>query len=144
MDPHTAAYHELCCYTLTHTHPAFLHQHVVDAFAAQDARDGDKPMRLSFALVGLYLHVERGFTGRQAQRAHVKLARKKRPWPELQVPDDRGSITAATVLAAEPGSKRDEMIDAWSSSVWQAFSVNRAVIEHLLAEHGISDVYSLG
>jgi Family of unknown function (DUF5946) len=121
MDANTAAYHDLCCYTLTHGHPAFLHQHVVDAFSAQDARDGDKPMRLTFALIGLYLHVERGFTGRQAQLAHVKLARKRRRWPELQVPNDRGSITAATVLGAEPGSQRDEMIDAWSRCVGGLF-----------------------
>ena len=37
MDLNTAAYHELCCYTLSHGHPSFIHQHVVDAFAAQDA-----------------------------------------------------------------------------------------------------------
>jgi Family of unknown function (DUF5946) len=143
MDANTAAYHELCCYTLSHGHPAFIHQHVVDAFAAQDAREGDKPIRLTFALVGLFLHVERGFTGRQAQLAHMQLARKKRPWPALRVPDDRGAITAASVVAAEPGDERDEKIHAWSACVWQAFSGNRATIEQLLNEHGISDIHSL-
>ena len=65
MNAETTAYHELCCYTLTHGDPAFIHQHVVDAYAAQDASNTDNPIRLTFALVGLYLHVERGFTGRQ-------------------------------------------------------------------------------
>jgi hypothetical protein len=143
MDLNTAAYHELCCYTLSHGHPSFIHQHVVDAFAAQDAREEDKPIRLTFALVGLYLHVERGFTGRQAQLAHMKLGRKKRTWPALRVPDDRGAITATTVMAAEPGDQRDEMIRAWAACVWQAFSENRATIELLLNEHGISDIHSL-
>jgi Family of unknown function (DUF5946) len=143
MHADTAAYHELCCYTLTHGDPAFIHQHVVDAFAAQDAKADDKPIRLTFALVGLYLHVARGFTGREVQQAHMKLARKKRQWPSLQIPADRGQISAATVLAAEPGTARDNQIHQWTVSVWNAFAENRATIEHLLAEHGISGVHSL-
>jgi hypothetical protein len=143
MDATTAAFHELCCYTLAHGDRAFIHQHVVDAFAAQDTRDGDKPIRLTFALVGLYLHVERGFTGRQVQLAHMKLGRKKRPWPALRVRDDRGAITAATVVEAAAGDERDEMIHVWAACVWQAFSENRATIELLLNEHGISDIHSL-
>jgi len=53
------AYNELCCHTLSHDSADFIHQHVVDAFAAQDATTDDKPTRLAFALVGLYLHVEK-------------------------------------------------------------------------------------
>src|SRR5262249_34900967 len=64
-------YHELCYYTLAHGDPSFIHQHVVDAFAAQNSGEHDKPIRLTFALVGLYLHVERGLSGRQVQRAHM-------------------------------------------------------------------------
>jgi hypothetical protein len=143
MSADTAAYHDLCCYTLTHGDPAFIHQHVIDAFAAQDARADDKPIRLTFALVGLYLHVERGFTGREVQLAHMKLGRKKRQWPELQIPADRGAISAATVLTAEPGTARDDQIHQWTVSVWQAFAENRGAIEQLLQEHAISGVHSL-
>ena len=50
-----AAYHELCYYTLTLGDPAFIHQHVVDAFAAQQADEQTKPIKVTFALVGLYL-----------------------------------------------------------------------------------------
>jgi hypothetical protein len=53
------AYHGLCCYTLAHGDPSFIHQHVVDAFAAQTADDRTKPIKLALALIGLYLHVER-------------------------------------------------------------------------------------
>ena len=35
------AYNELCCYTLTHGDPAFIHQHVVDAFAVQTADEDE-------------------------------------------------------------------------------------------------------
>jgi len=64
------AYDALCAYTLTRGDAAFIHQHVVDAFAAQSADEATKPITLTFALVGLYLHVERQFTGREVQRAH--------------------------------------------------------------------------
>jgi hypothetical protein len=52
------AYHELCGYTLTHGDAAFIHQHVVDAFAAQHADAHSKPIGITFALAGLYLHLE--------------------------------------------------------------------------------------
>jgi len=50
-------YHELCGYTLTHGDPAFIHQDVVDASAAQSATAEAKPSTLTFALTGLCLHV---------------------------------------------------------------------------------------
>jgi hypothetical protein len=131
------AFHELCYYTLGHGAPAFIHQHVVDTFAAQDANRHDKPIRLAFALVGLYLHVEKGFTGREVQLAHMKLGRMKQQWPIFQIPESRGPIDAATVLAA-PINERDEMIHVWCCSVWNAFRDQRGDIEKLLAEHGIT------
>ena len=51
------AYHELCYYTLAHRDPSFIHQHVVDAFAAQHADEKTKPIKLTFALVGALLGV---------------------------------------------------------------------------------------
>src|SRR5574340_540297 len=90
------AYHELCAYTLDHARcdPSFIHQHVVDAFAAQHAGEDSKPIGVAFALVGLYLHVERHFSGRRVRRTHMELARSKRPWPRFALPDDRGPMTA--------------------------------------------------
>lgn len=72
------AYHELCGYTLTHGDPAFIHQHVVDAYAAQSATAETKPITLMFALIGLCLHVERQLNGRQVQRALTSISRAKR------------------------------------------------------------------
>jgi hypothetical protein len=128
------AYHELCCYTLAHGDETFIHQHVVDAFAAQDADEDDRPIRLTFALVGLYLHVERGFSGRQVQLAHMALARRRRAWPAFPLPPDRGRITAADVLAVPAGPRRDERIHAWCSCVWEAFRESRRAVEDLLKE----------
>jgi len=86
------AYHELCCYTLAHGDASFIHQHVVDAFAAQRADAQSKPIGVTMARVGLYLHVEKQFSGRQVQRAHMQLARQKRPWPAFALPVKRGSM----------------------------------------------------
>ena len=80
------AYNELCGYTLTHFGPAFIHQHVVDAFAAQNADERTKPITLTFALVGLYLHVEKNYSGKQVQKVHMQLAKRKREWPPVALP----------------------------------------------------------
>jgi hypothetical protein len=132
------AYDELCGYTLAHGHPSFIHQHVVDAFAAQAADEHTKPIALTFALVGLFLHVEKQFTGRQVQRAHMKLAREKHPWPPLSLPRERGAMTAADVLAAPAGPERDVAIHAWTNAVWEAFGENRQTIADLLRAHQIA------
>jgi len=129
------AYHELCGYTLTHGHPSFIHQHVVDAFAAQEADEHTKPIGLTFALVGLYLHVEKGLSGRQVQLAHMKMAKQKRQWPAISLPSERGTITAADVLKVGPGIERDKAIDTWCASVWDAFRGNREVVVRLLGEY---------
>ena len=133
------AYEELCAYTLSHGDPRFIHQHVVDAFAAQHADENSKPIGLTFALVGLYLHVERRFTGRQVQRAHMTLARRKRSWPRFPLPADRGAITAVEVMAAAGGEARDRAISEWCAAVWQAFRESRPEVAALLVEGGIID-----
>jgi hypothetical protein len=53
-------YDELAYYTLAHPDPGFIHQNIVDAFAAQTASEADKPIKIAFALVGLYLCVVKG------------------------------------------------------------------------------------
>jgi hypothetical protein len=101
------AYDELQAYTLVHGGPAFIHQYVVDAWAAQHADERTKPIGLTFALVGLCLHVERGFSGRQVQRVHMALGRRKRTWPSFVLPRQRGAMTASEVMAAPAGPERD-------------------------------------
>ena len=131
------AYHELSAYTLTHPNPAFIHQHVVDAFAAQNADQGTKPIKLTFALIGLYLHVEKNRTGRDIQRIHAMLAARKPSWPTLILPHDRGTITAQDVMLAVSGLERDRAIDAWCASVWNAFRENRRLIAELLERYNL-------
>jgi len=127
-------YDELALYTLAHRSPAFIHQHIVDAFAAQTASERTKPIALTFALVGLYLHVELGVTGKNVQRAHMRMGRFKKQWPAFVLPEERGSITVADVRNAPPGPERDRAIDDWCASVWRAYAASRQQIIDLVRQ----------
>ena len=137
LAPEQDAYQELQCYTLAHGDVAFLHQHVLDAWVAQHADAATKPIGLTFALAGLYLHVECGFTGRQVQRAHMVMGRHKRTWPSFALPAERGAVDVTQILASPPGAERDAAIDAWCVAVWTAFRENRDRLTALLAEYRI-------
>jgi hypothetical protein len=130
-------YNELCAYTLVHGDSSFIHQHVVDAGTAQRADEHGKPIAITFALIGLYLHVERHYSGRQVQRAHMQIARRKQTWPSFAFPRNRGSMTVTDVMAAPPGPERDSAIHRWCASVWEAFADSRPAIAELLRQHGI-------
>ena len=130
------AYDEVYVYTMGR--PGFILQHVVDAYGAQTATSDTKPIGLMFALVGLYLHVEKRFSGRQVQKVHALLGRRKRACPIGDLPNDRGAMTVADVLAASAGPERDKAIDAWCECVWNAFHASRTRILDLLQEYQVS------
>jgi hypothetical protein len=92
---------------------------------------------LTFALVGLCLHVEKYRTGRRVQFVDMQLAKRKRQWPEWTLPSNRGAVTVEDVIRSRPGAERDEAIDIWRASVWQAFSSHRDAIVTLLEEYGL-------
>jgi hypothetical protein len=133
----TDAYHALCAYTLGHRGAGFIHQHVVDAFAAQHADPNSKPIGVAFALVGLYLMIEKGLSGREVQRAHMQMGRHKRAWPSFPLPTRRGSVTAVEVMAKPEGPERDQAIHAWCASVWSAYAGSREAVDALLREYGV-------
>jgi hypothetical protein len=125
-------YNELAYYTLSHPDPAFIHQLLVDAYTAQHAGASTKPIAVTFALVGLYLAVEKNFTGKQVQRIHMQLARSRRIWPSFSIPDERGAMTVADVASVPPGGDRDAAIHRWWASVWEAWRGSREPIATLL------------
>ena len=140
MDAMRAAYDEVYVYTMGR--PGFILQHVVDAFAVQTASGDSRPIGVVFGLVGLYLHIERQFSGREVQKAHMSLGRKKREWPRVYLPEDRGNMTVADVLAAPAGPERDRAIEDWCRSVWVAFDANRETIVALLGEYLDGSAYA--
>ncbi len=133
METTRAACDEVYVYAMGR--PGFILQYVADAVVVQTATVDTKPIAIVFGLVGLYLHIEKQFSGRQIQKAHMDLARTKREWPNLSLPDNRGSITAADVLAVNAGPERDRAIEDWCKSVWAACSAVRETIVELSREH---------
>jgi Family of unknown function (DUF5946) len=132
MPSNEELFHDLMYYTLAHPDPAFIHQNVVDAYALQTAGETTKNITIVFALIGLYLSVEKNLTGKQVQRAHMQLASgARKSWFRPALPVDRGSIVISDVLAAPPGPQRDAMIRNWCASVWQACSQSRPQIAEL-------------
>jgi hypothetical protein len=129
-----AAQNELSAYTLMRGDAAFMHQQVVDALAAQRGTPGSKPIGVAFALIGLYLHLERGYTGRDVQRAHMRLARKRKQWPAFDPPAERGAITAVEVMQSPPGPQRDQAIEEWCVSVWEAWRDSHDRVAAMLRE----------
>lgn len=138
-------YEALTYYTLGHTSPDFIHQEIVDAWAAQNADERTRPITLVFALAGLYLYVEHGFTGRQVQRAHMAMARHRKPWDSIPLPEERGAVQVGEVVTAPAGPIRDAMIRRWCESVWDAYRAQqpqvRAIVRrelHITAPPGVA------
>jgi len=130
--PDQALFDQLSFYTLAQPRSEFLHQLAIDTFTAQNATTATKPIAVVFAVLGLYLHAERGFTGLQIQRVHMQLAPRRLPWPALRLPERHADLTVADVLAAEAGPERDAMIRRWCVAEWQAWTESRPAIAHLL------------
>ncbi len=74
-------YSDLMCYTVAKQDPEFIHQHVVDTYAAQHAGGPTRNITVAFGLIGLYLALEKGYTGKQVQQAHMRIAKAQKVWP---------------------------------------------------------------
>jgi len=125
-------FYELSYYTLTHPDPLFIHQNAVDAFTAQNADENTKTIAVAFALIGLYLLLEKGFSGKEIQNAHVKLGKHRKKWPKFNLPENRGEINISKVLDTPKGFKRDEMIKEWCISVWRAYDASQEKVASLV------------
>jgi hypothetical protein len=131
------AYDELYVYTMGR--PNFILQHVVDANMAQGAPAiNPPPIGVIFALVGLYLHIEKGFTGAQVQDAHRTMGKMKGSRPDVVWPSERGEMTADDILTMPAGQARDAGIHEWCRQVWSAFSANREMVSALVRDYGIA------
>jgi len=120
---------ELYAYTLMHGSSEFIHQHVVDAYAAQHVGHDTKPIAMAAALMGLFLFVERGYTGRQVQLAHMKLGNKMKAWPLFEPPGRHATLTVVDPLREPPGCERDAKIKQWARAVWAMWQERHAEVE---------------
>jgi hypothetical protein len=126
-------YGELTAYTVTRGYDTFIHQLAVDSYGAQHARENGPLIGLAFALIGLHLTYEKGYSGRQVQHMHVHLARRSTTWPRFTPPPQVGALTVQDVLRAPPGEERDEMLRQWGRAVWEAWGQEHAQVAALIA-----------
>jgi hypothetical protein len=124
-------YDELAAYTLTLGDPEFIHQHYVDARGASDDLVHAKPIRILFALAGLYLMLEKDWTGREVQLAHIHMARQRQTWPTFTLPKQAPAFTVEDVLAEPAGPKRNAAITTWCQSVWETWDHEHAYVREV-------------
>ena len=125
-------YDDLACYTLALGGVHFIHQHVVDAYAAQHVRPDSKPISLAAALIGLYLFAEHDYTGREVQRVHMLLGNKMKKWPLFPAPRGHAAATVVDVLETPAGPERERAIRIWAKAVWETWQERHAEVEKLL------------
>ncbi|HEX8509367.1 MAG TPA: DUF5946 family protein [Propionibacteriaceae bacterium] len=100
----------------------------VDTYAAQYPGPPAKRVTLWFALAGLHLALEEGWTGRQVQVAHQRLSRLDKVGPGLGHLVVQSGMTVGDVMAACPGDERDTALTSWARAVWHAWSPSHGVI----------------
>lgn len=99
----------------------FIHQVALDSYGAQHSGGRTRNITTAYSLVGLHLALEHHYTGRQVQRAHMVLAKRRYDWPRLEQPKAKAWLTVRDVVAVSTGAERDEMLMRWAASVWQAW-----------------------
>jgi len=115
-------YSDLQCYTVAKQDPGFIHQHMVDTYAAQHAGGSTRNITVAFGLIGLYLALEKGYTGKQVQLAHMRIAKARKVWPRLDPPEQPAVLTVMDVLQAGTDGEIDAMIRKWMTAVWESWA----------------------
>lgn len=132
-----AAYQELTAYNLMGGRRDFIHQHAVDAYAAQHPGPPTKPISVWFGLVGLHLALDEARTGREVQLAHMRLAERRRTWAPLKPPADLTGMVVADVVARPADDTRDDALRRWAAEVWHHWTPMHQDIARLCTEEGL-------
>jgi hypothetical protein len=115
------------------------HQLTVDAYAAQHAppdRGGAvPPIGVAYALVGLYLALDRGVPGVEVRAAHQRMGRPDASWPRLPAPEGTGALTVLDVVAAgvmvDSPAGHARAVRAWVTAVGRAWAAEHAAVAAL-------------
>ena len=127
-------YDELSAFTLSIGDKDFIRQLVVDTYAAQHSGPQVKPISTAFALIGLYLTYEKGYSGRAVQRAHLALGNKHLAWPRLSPPQAQAVLTVRDVVQS-PAECRLDMLRKWGRSVWDTWRAEHERVRRLVETH---------
>ena len=97
-----------------------LHQLTVDTYAAQHAGAAAR-IGVAFALIGLRLSLDEGWSGEEVRDAHQYLAAKFKEWPEFAPPAKRNWMTVYDVALATSPDEHARLVRRWATEVWVAW-----------------------
>jgi hypothetical protein len=119
-----AAYGELLAREYQDRRYAPLHRLTVDTYAVQHPGEDNPQARNSVGihLSRLCLILERDWPIERANDAMLVITAKKRSYPWLTPPANRGALTIHRVLAATSPADHLAAIHEWAQSVWQAWT----------------------
>jgi len=124
---------EVAAYQLGHlTTLGRVHQLMVDAYGAQHAGASASRKGVAFALIGLRLSLEQGWSGDEIRDAHRYLAAASKPWPEFAPPSHGAWMTVADVAKATSPEAHARSVHGWAASVWAAWGPARDVVVALI------------
>lgn len=124
-------YQKLILYTFSLGDKDFVHQHVIDAYTAQHSSDELKGIQICFALIGLYLLLEQGYSGKMVQKVHRQLAQKTKDWPRMVHVDTIKGLNVSDVLLQGSDDTRARLIHEWCGTVWKAWETEQANVINL-------------
>jgi hypothetical protein len=111
-----------------------LHQLTVDTYAAQHAGPQVPAISVPFALIGLLLALENGWSGVAVRAAHGYLAERGGAWPVFEAPGARSAMTAADVAAARNPKQHAALVERWAAVTWDAWRSEHPKVRAWAAE----------
>ena len=128
-------YFDLSYYTLSLQDSYFIHQLIVDTYAAQHFGKSTKSMQITFALIGLYLVFEHYYSGKQVQNVHILLGKRNKEWPRIFIePEEKAKITVLDVVRT-PDEEKNGKITEWAKAVWETWKPQQGKVERLLQKY---------
>lgn len=109
----------------------FIHQMAIDTYEAQHGGGDTKNIAVVFGLVGLYLSLEKNYSGRQVQKAHMILGEKNKEWPKLEPPTFNWEYTVKDVLDSSLEKGLKEEIRKWAEVTWRGWGEQQKTIEDI-------------
>jgi hypothetical protein len=110
------------------------HQLLVDTYAAQHAGDPTTRIATAFALIGLYLTLEHGWSGIEVRDAHQLLAGRYRDWPGFEAPRAPASITVQDLVLTGSPDEYVEVLHRWAQAVWASWEDQHDRVAALINE----------
>ena len=116
-----------------------LHQLTVDTYAAQHSGGSVPLITTAFALIGLYLAVEKNVPGLEVGAAHKRFADRRRSWPRFIAPTTaRWPMTILDIALAESAHAHQTAVEAWAAAVWRGWRDHHAAIAALTRQRPCS------